>query len=259
MELNLCYLLRPEKFTDKSIYIDGRDPGWDPDLDFKEFERHVPLSAISTKIDEIISRHEGGKSKKNKDDAELALVLHETLGLSRREATDPGLWSYLCCYCFPDYVRWRWNYEKGMKEPAGGPERFVGGHIRSSARDRNTFHNLWWAVEVTYASGLNLDYTRMLLHSQNVFLVLFRNEFIRLPVMLKALLDVIFTEWPTWKTEGRPMPASGNLDKDVRTTFLKRVNIAGSTVAFDALDYDELKELFNKIKDDILASKQSSD
>src|SRR6266436_2188512 len=46
-------------------------------------------------------------------DGEMAVSLHKTLtGLTRREASDPDLWAYLCCFGCPQYVRWRWTTNK---------------------------------------------------------------------------------------------------------------------------------------------------
>ena len=77
-------------------------------------------------------------------DAWLAPRLHETLRLTRREAADKGIWTYMALGVAPDYVVWR-----HLSEPkAGGSrgrvarEKFVGPHYKQ------TFARLWWAAEL---------------------------------------------------------------------------------------------------------------
>lgn len=77
-------------------------------------------------------------------DAWLAPRLHETLRLTRREAADKGLWTYMALGAAPDYVVWR-----HLAEPTTGGsrgrvarERFVGPHYKQ------TFARLWWAAEL---------------------------------------------------------------------------------------------------------------
>ncbi|MFF2074499.1 DUF6339 family protein [Kitasatospora sp. NPDC058162] len=77
-------------------------------------------------------------------DAWLAPRLHETLRLTRREAAEKGLWTFLALGVAPDYVVWR-----HLPEPkADGARRsvardkFVGAHYKQS------FARLWWAAEL---------------------------------------------------------------------------------------------------------------
>lgn len=77
-------------------------------------------------------------------DAWLAPRLHETLRLSRREAAEKRLWTYLSLGVAPDYVVWR-----HMPEPKADASRrrvardkFIGPHYKQ------TFARLWWAAEL---------------------------------------------------------------------------------------------------------------
>ncbi|MGW2009388.1 DUF6339 family protein [Streptomyces nigrescens] len=77
-------------------------------------------------------------------DAWLAPRLHETLRLTRREAAEKGLWTYLALGVAPDYVVWR-----HLPEPKADGSRvrvardkFVGPHYKQS------FARLWWAAEL---------------------------------------------------------------------------------------------------------------
>jgi hypothetical protein len=77
-------------------------------------------------------------------DGEMAVSLHKALtGLTRREASDPDFWAYLCCFGCPQYVRWRWTTNK----PGAMWARYAG-NIR-----RNALARLWWWAEVTHDSA----------------------------------------------------------------------------------------------------------
>lgn len=77
-------------------------------------------------------------------DAWLAPRLHETLRLTRREAADKRLWTYLALGVAPDYVMWRHLSEPKADGSHGrvARDRFVGPHYKQ------TFARLWWAAEL---------------------------------------------------------------------------------------------------------------
>lgn len=77
-------------------------------------------------------------------DAWLAPRLHDTLRLTRRQAAEKQLWTYLALGMAPDYVVWR-----HMPEPQAGAshgrvarDKFVGAHYKQ------VFARLWWAAEL---------------------------------------------------------------------------------------------------------------
>ncbi|MFI6941765.1 DUF6339 family protein [Streptomyces sp. NPDC050418] len=67
----------------------------------------------------------------------LAPRLHATLRLTRAEAADPEIWSYLALVVAPDYVEWR--HAGAEKVDAA---RFQGPHYKQA------FARLWWAAEL---------------------------------------------------------------------------------------------------------------
>lgn len=77
-------------------------------------------------------------------DAWLAPRLHERLRLTRREAAEKGLWSYMALGVAPDYVVWRHLPEPKADGSRGrvAREKFVGSHYKQS------FARLWWAAEL---------------------------------------------------------------------------------------------------------------
>ncbi|MGW0824194.1 DUF6339 family protein [Streptomyces sp. NPDC002845] len=77
-------------------------------------------------------------------DAWLAPRLHETLRLTRREAAERRLWTYLALGVAPDYVVWRHLPEPKADRSHGrvARDKFVGPHYKQ------TFARLWWAAEL---------------------------------------------------------------------------------------------------------------
>jgi len=68
-------------------------------------------------------------SKREESDRWLAPRVHATMRLTRREAGEPGLWSYLAVQVLEDYIRWRWKGAEGIV----APERFVCGEFNKHA------------------------------------------------------------------------------------------------------------------------------
>ncbi|WP_405480921.1 DUF6339 family protein [Streptomyces sp. NBC_00009] len=85
-----------------------------------------------------------GDDKPTAADAWLAPRLHATLRLTRREAADARLWTYLALGVGPDYVVWR--HISGPKKDGSAPSvarsRFQGPHHKQA------FARLWWAAEL---------------------------------------------------------------------------------------------------------------
>jgi hypothetical protein len=76
-------------------------------------------------------------------DGALVTDVHQCLDVSRRVASDPGLWHWLAVDRYPHFVRHRWEYhsETAMRE------KFLGA---GSDLYSNALHRLWWIAELTY-------------------------------------------------------------------------------------------------------------
>ena len=100
--------------------------------------RSVDVEPLITIVDEAMRRF---RSEPEASDAWLAPRVHATLRLSRREASDKRIWSFLNAVAKPDYVRWRYkaDAEEGIQVPL---DRFVG------EESKNAFARLWWAAEL---------------------------------------------------------------------------------------------------------------
>ena len=81
-------------------------------------------------------------------DGWLAPRVHSALRLTRREASDPGMWRWLSMTIGSAYLRWRWASEQDVIAPIR-----VNGGINKQALAR-----LWWSAELLRNGG---DYTEV--------------------------------------------------------------------------------------------------
>lgn len=104
-------------------------------------DARMRLHRVRDLIDHALDRFRD--ERPTRADAWLAPRLHETLRLTRREAAEKRLWTYLALGVAPDYVVWR-----HQSEPADGShgsvarDKFIGPHRKQ------TFARLWWAAEL---------------------------------------------------------------------------------------------------------------
>ena len=101
--------------------------------------RNVSLDPLRAVLDEGRKRH---STKWSESDGWLAPRVHATLRLTRREAADRRLWSYLNVAVFPDHVRWRW-LDPDDPNSAVPIDRFLG------EDSKNHLGRLWWGAELT--------------------------------------------------------------------------------------------------------------
>jgi hypothetical protein len=101
--------------------------------------RKVSLAPLKAVLEEGKRRH---STKWSESDGWLAPRVHATLRLTRREAADRRLWSYLNIAAFPDYVRWRW-LDPDDANSTVPIDRFLG------EDSKNHLGRLWWGAELT--------------------------------------------------------------------------------------------------------------
>lgn len=94
----------------------------------------VDLSSIAELVDETQSKFERLDTR---IDGFMAVRLHQLLRLSRKQASDIGIWHWLATAAFPGLVRHRWERKGKVTR-----ERFLGDHVR------NAFARLWWGAEL---------------------------------------------------------------------------------------------------------------
>jgi Family of unknown function (DUF6339) len=100
----------------------------------------VDLTPALELVDQTMHRH---RDRRDQSDAWLAPRLHAALRLTRRQAADKRLWSFLTISARPAYVRWRFEQERTAEEGVA-VERFLFTRDRKHALAR-----LWWAAELT--------------------------------------------------------------------------------------------------------------
>jgi hypothetical protein len=99
----------------------------------------VELDAFDDAVDGLLAttpRHDAGI------DRIAAPALHRALPMSRREASQPGVWRFLAVAHRPDFVRHRWE----NRSWATMRTRFWSPGTRP---DSNAFCRLWWIAELT--------------------------------------------------------------------------------------------------------------
>jgi hypothetical protein len=125
----LKLLAPPARAALTPAFLEGK-AGVDVSKYVQEFHRKVSLDALGAVIEEAMQRY---PDRKEESDAWLAPRVHASLRLTRREAADRGLWSYLAIVEFPEYVRGRWGATL---------ERFVGSDVNQA------LSRLWWGAEL---------------------------------------------------------------------------------------------------------------
>lgn len=87
-----------------------------------------------------------GRSDKARFDARVAVNLHKEMEIGRSEASEPGIWSFLCIRVLPDIVHWRFG-------PGPSADRFLG----RNRGVRNALGRLWWRAELLASGGDAVD------------------------------------------------------------------------------------------------------
>ncbi|MFJ9406461.1 DUF6339 family protein [Streptomyces sp. NPDC101393] len=105
-------------------------------------DARLRLHRVRDLIDETLNKFRD--ERPTAADAWLAPRLHETLRLTRREAAEKRIWTYVALAVAPDYVVWRHLSEPKADGSRGrvARDRFVGAHYKQA------FARLWWAAEL---------------------------------------------------------------------------------------------------------------
>jgi len=169
----------------------------------RDFPRHVSLDPLSRVLDHGMTKFDDPPEA----DKWLGPRVHAALRLTRREASERGLWSYLGLVPFQDYVRWRF--------PNAADTRFAGPpHDHALGR-------LWWGGELLRNGS---DYTDVVtgLHIQDI-----PNSF-RFDIFHRRVLSVAAVRvLGTWRNGSSATGRQAN-------RLLQAMNLALVTLAIDA-------------------------
>lgn len=157
---NILCLLKPqfkESVPPETYIVDDQAPDLTGYLE--EFGRKVDIQPLANIVQKGMQEFTGEHMRRSKSDAWLAPRVHATLRLSRREAADRRLWSYLAVGPLFQYVHWRWrlNHEASTKFPL----RFFG------PNREHAIARLWWGAELT-RNGASYNYTKIFFGNADV-------------------------------------------------------------------------------------------
>ena len=116
----------------------------------ESFQAGTDTTALDALTERIMSEYQHYDAAM---DRAMAIELHHSLPLSRRQASDRNFWAWLGAVHAPDFVAWRWkpSDSTGLRSR----ERFLGDRVRQAHA------RLWWAVELT-RDGENYELTERL-------------------------------------------------------------------------------------------------
>lgn len=184
-------------------------------------------------------------------DFDNAVSLHNALSLSRVQAADERLWSYLSLVEYWNYTRQRWeldlNKVKEKSQQTRIHERYF---VRSTETDRpflrNALSRLWWAVEVTKDETREDPYelTKIVLGNTDIYLNVMERSFSRNEEVIKGILELLIEL-------GEEVYMPGRYYRQI----VKQVNAMGGVVMLDFMTKEDLKAA---IKSDLSLIKKST-
>lgn len=163
-------------------------------------------------------------SDPTKSDGAIAIALHQSLPLTRREAAQMAFWHYLSILELPEYVAWRYFDPAKAKT---NKERYIG------FLADNAFSRLWWWAELTHQAGTADPYFRTRAGAQNLELVksVVENLFGGNRVLVAALIDFVCAS------------ADGVADQQKVKQLTTRINALLVTVAVDLLTDEMVQQI----------------
>jgi hypothetical protein len=184
-------------------------------------------------------------------DFENAIALHNALSLSRVQAADERLWTYLSLVEYWDYTRQRWELDldkiKEKSQQTRINERYF---VRSTETDRpflrNALSRLWWAVEVTKDETRENPYelTKIVLGNTDIYLNVMERSFSRNEEVIKGILELLIEL-------GEEVYMPGRFYRQI----VKQVNAMGGVVMLDFMTKEDLKAA---VKSDLSLIKKST-
>lgn len=177
------------------------------------------------RFDELLAKTQVENERYNTAmDIAMAVKLHRSLPITRRQASDMRFWAWLGIEHAPDYVAWRWK--PSGKLSTRSRERFCGDRVRQ------TFARLWWAAELT-RDGDDYTLTACLLNLpgfQDVYEAIFGRTFGNFRPAMAVFISVV----------------DGKKEKFIRD-FTKQLGYALTTSTLETMTEDRLQELMTNL------------
>lgn len=155
-------------------------------------------------------------------DRNLSVDLHQCLKeLSNRQATDMGLWHWLCVSEFPGLVWLRWTGSVPEVSGAISPAlsvRFLGSPTLNGI-SRNTLARLYWCAVTLYSEQDQYELVQLAFSRQDLFQAIFDRRFGLYPPAARACVRVLHHA-----TEERWREATRRLNHVLTTTVLEALD-----------------------------------
>jgi hypothetical protein len=180
----------------------------------ESIEREIDLFELGEVIDRLV---ETTRPHQAAIDAEAAPQIHRHLSLTRREASDAGVWRFLTVVFRPEFVRHRWGHSRSQ----------LRAHFWDfSSRPRpehNAFSRLWWIAELSRDGD---DYARTAKAVGSHCKTLFRCQLGHYPPAVRACIDEI-----------------GDLPQDRFDPVIKDLNRRLALIPVEGLSEGDLRDM----------------
>ncbi len=173
----------------------------------------------------------GSAGDRRKFDDVCARVFFDALRVvTPHEASQPGVWRFMCCVVFPDLVVWRWGRDEELSE-----DRYL-------SVTRNTFGRLWKRAYVL--EEVDGPKTGLLeaLNEDELVQIMERPTIGGNRALAKTLASAFLTIVRGQGREGERLQTAGASREELMRQVTRRIIRAGSLLAVDALSESELAE-----------------
>jgi Family of unknown function (DUF6339) len=191
----------------------------DEEIDLVPYESELPtgrnvlIDTVEELLDETMARFPRPPRARAQSDWWLGPRLHAALRLTRAEAANPGVWTWLGLGPAAKYIRWRW----AMKLD---PSRFTGAyHLHALGR-------LWWMAEL-FRNGGDYAPAEAALRIGDI-----AQNFLRMDIAHHRPTCQAFLYVPSRRHPGRPITGRE------ANTLAKAANCAATTLLYEAIAPD---------------------
>lgn len=181
----------------------------------------------------------------NFENAKIIFEAYKNLPLIK--AADPGLWTFLSHGSFWKYTRARWPIEKQKKDLDKSSyilEHWFVKNVGASDLARNAISSLWWGCYLTYDEKRSDPYelTKQLFSMLDFYRTLIEGVQGRNKEFTHAILEYIIENHNLFSTK-----------KEGKVRLLmRRANAIGGYKLFPSLSKNQIKEIFNLFREEML-------
>jgi hypothetical protein len=189
------------------------------------------------------------------EDLENAVRVHKALpDLTRLQARDPRLWTYLAHVNCWTYMRCRWDV--GKSKDADAAMRYTLSHYfvsqnQSRALMRNGIARLWWFANLTYDSSRDNPYelTSVLFQSLDIAKNMLERNLGRAPCVLIGFLEFLLIH--------KELLTGGNANREAIRKLSRFLNLYGGVCLLDTLSKERIMYLLQHEYDRFSAGKSN--